>query len=132
MIIKTITLTNFRNHQTYSLKCKPDTTLILGKNGSGKTSILEAIYILTRGKSFRATDPEIIKRGTDYYRIELEYDNGEKIAAIYDEKNKTFLAADKKSRRLPKKQKYPVVLFQPADLNLINGSHCFPPPRTDR
>ncbi len=122
MIIKTITLTNFRNHQTYSLECKPDTTLILGENGSGKTSILEAIYILTRGKSFRATDPEIIKRGTDFYRIELEYDNGEKIIAIYNDKNKTFLVSDKKSRRLPKKQKYPIVLFQPVDLNLISGS----------
>ena len=78
MIIKTIKLTNFRNHKTYHLECKPDTTLILGENGCGKTSVLEAIYILTRGKSFRATDPDILKRGEDFYRIEIEYDTGEK------------------------------------------------------
>ena len=108
MIIKSINLTNFRNHENYHLECNKDTTLILGDNGCGKTSVLEAIYILTRGKSFRSTDSEIIKRGADYYRIELEYDNGEKITAIYDNKNKTFISLDKKSRRLPKKSHYPM------------------------
>lgn len=122
MIIKKITLTNFRNHDTYSLDCKPDTTLILGSNGSGKTSVLEAIYILTRGKSFRASDPDIIKRDAEFYRIELEYDSGEKITATFDGKNKIFNALDKKSRRLPKKNKYPIVFFEPRDLNLISGS----------
>ena len=122
MIIKSIKLFNFRNHTTYSLACEDETSLILGENGSGKTSVLEAIYILTRGKSFRATDPEIIKRGTDYYRIELEYDNGETSIATYDGTHKTYLIMDKKSRRLPKKNKYPVVLFQPSDLNLISHS----------
>lgn len=122
MIIKSINLTNFRNHTSYHLECKDDTTLILGENGSGKTSVLEAIYILTRGKSFRATDPDIIKRGTEYYRIEISYNNGEKTIATYDKKNKTFLVADKKARRLPKKHRYPTVLFLPSDLNLISGS----------
>lgn len=122
MIIRSIKLFNFRNHTEYSLLCDDTTSLILGENGSGKTSVLEAIYILTRGKSFRATDPEIIKRGTDFYRIELEYTNGETNVATYDGNNKTFTIMGKKSRRLPKKHKYPVVLFQPSDLNLISHS----------
>lgn len=122
MIIKSIKLFNFRNHTEYSLVCKDKTSLILGENGSGKTSVLEAIYILTRGKSFRATDPEIIKRGTEFYRIEMEYSNGETSIATYDGSTKNFLIMDKKSRRLPKKSKYPVVLFQPSDLNLISHS----------
>ena len=122
MIIKSISLTNFRNHSTYHLECNQDTTMILGENGSGKTSVLEAIYILTRGKSFRATDPDIVKRGTEYYKIEINYNNGEKTVATYDTKNKTFLVADKKARRLPKKHRYPIILFLPSDLNLISGS----------
>lgn len=120
MLIKSISLTNFRNHANYFLDIKPTTTLILGENGCGKTSILEAIYILTQGKSFRATDPDIIKRDTDFYRIELEYDTGEKIAATYDKKHKTFKVVDKKSTRLSPKNKYPIILFQPSDLNLIS------------
>ena len=121
MLIKDISLTNFRNHSTYHLECNPDTTLILGANGCGKTSVLEAIYILTRGKSFRATDPDIIKRGTDFYRIALTYDDGEEIAAAYDGTTKTFKTIDKTSRRLPTKNKYPVILFEPHDLNLVSG-----------
>ncbi len=122
MIIKSITLTNFRNHKQYHLDLNPDTTLILGSNGWGKTSILEAIYILTRGKSFRATDPDIINRDAMFYRIELKYNNGETRIATYDKQNKTFICYDKKSRRLPKKARYPIILFQPSDLNLLGGS----------
>lgn len=121
MLIKSISLTNFRNHNTYHLECKPDTTLILGENGCGKTSVLEAIYILTRGKSFRATDQDILKRGSDFYRIELEYDDGEKIIATYDGVRKNFKTPDKSSTRLSIKNKYPIILFLPSDLNLISG-----------
>ena len=122
MIIREITLTNFRNHTKYKLKCKKNTTLILGENGSGKTSVLEAIYILTRGKSFRASDSEIIKRNQPYYRAELIYQNGEKMIVTYDQKNKTFISTDKKTSRLPKNNRYPIILFQPSDLNLASSS----------
>ena len=122
MIINEIKLVNFRNHETFHLQCNPDTTMILGENGFGKTSVLEAIYILTRGKSFRATDPDIIKREMPFYRIELKYDNGEKIIATYDNNKKAYIIANKKTARLPKKYKYPIILFQPSDLNLISGS----------
>lgn len=122
MIIKSIKLTNFRNHADYYLDCNPDTTLILGKNGCGKTSVLEAIYIATRGKSFRATDPDIIKHGAKFYRIELKTDTGEQITVTYDGANKAYLIMDKKTRRLPKAHKYPTILFQPSDLNLVSGS----------
>jgi len=124
MIIKSITLTNFRNHTNYHLDCSDETTLILGANGWGKTSVLEAIHILTRGKSFRASDQDIVKHGKSFYRITLKYDNGEEIVATYDkQKNiKSFITVDKKTTRLPKKYKYPVILFLPSDLNLISHS----------
>lgn len=120
MIIKSIKLINFRNHHEYFLDCHKNTTLIIGNNGFGKTSILEAIYILTRGKSFRASDSEILNRGSEYYRIELEYENGEKIIATFNGKEKFFHILDKKTKRIPKNNKYPVVLFLPSDLNLIS------------
>lgn len=122
MIIQSISLTNFRNHSDYHLDCNSDTTLILGKNGCGKTSVLEAIHIALRGKSFRATDPDILKRDTDFYRIELKEEGGEVIVVTYDGVAKTFTISDKKARRLPKAYKYPIILFQPSDLNLISGS----------
>ncbi len=122
MIIKTVKLVNFRNHIQYELDCNDETSLILGENGCGKTSVLEAIYILMQGKSFRAVDGEILKRGEEFYRIELEYVNGEKTVATYNGKDKIFTLLDKKAKRLPKKNKYPVVLFLPSDLNLVSNS----------
>ena len=122
MIIKSIELTNFRNHSHYQMECEDEVSLILGANGWGKTSILEAIYILTRGKSFRATDKDIIKRTTDFYRIKLDYNNGETVVATFDGNSKTFAISDKKTKRLPAKSKYPVILFVPSDLNLISHS----------
>lgn len=121
-IIKNVRLDNFRIHDEYLLNCEKQTTLIVGENGIGKTSILEAIYILMRGKSFRAVDREILKRGADFYRVDLEYNNGEKITAVYDGFKKTFRFKDKKSLRIPREMKYPVVLFLPEDLHLVATS----------
>lgn len=121
-IIKSVRLDNFRIHNEYLLNCEKQTTLIVGENGIGKTSILEAIYILMRGKSFRAVDREILKRGADFYRVDLEYNNGEKMTAVYDGFKKTFRFKDKKSLRIPREMKYPVVLFLPEDLHLVATS----------
>ena len=124
MIIKSVKLQNFRSHKLYSLKMGDKTTQILGENGWGKTSVLEAIYIALQGKSFRATDKEIVRRGAEFYRVELDFTDGEKVAVSYEPetKNKTFLVKCLKFRRLPKKYKYPVVLFLPDDLHLVSSS----------
>lgn len=124
VIIKKVSLRNFRSHESYQLDCNKETTLILGENGCGKTSVLEAIYIALYGKSFRATDRDILKREMDFYRIELDYINGGKTVVTYDGDSgkKMFLIQDKKSARLPKKHRYPVILFLPEDLHLIATS----------
>ncbi len=97
--------------------------MIIGENGSGKTSILEAVYEALKGKSFRATDVEILKKNTDFYRVELLYKNNEKIIILYNKDGvKQFLVGDKKTSRLPRKNKYPIVLFLPDDLYLIGSS----------
>lgn len=123
IIIKNIRLNNFRIHENYKLDFDDNTTLILGVNGCGKTSVLEAIYIVLRGKSFRAVDREILKKEADYYRIEVNFSDGEKIVAVYEgDAKKQFLIKDKKFARLPKINKYPVILFLPEDLHLVASS----------
>ena len=122
MIIRRVKLVNFRSHDDFLLECNKKTSLIVGENGSGKTSVLEAIYEALRGKSFRATDGEILKRGTVFYRIELEFYDGRKTIVLYDGKKKQFLVEDKKTTRLPKKNRYPIVLFLPDDLHLVATS----------
>lgn len=122
MILRRIKLANFRCHQSFGLDFSKNITTITGKNGCGKTSIIEAIYESLRGKSFKAVDREIIYRGADFYRIELEFNDGRKTITTYDGVKKEFLTEDKKSRRLPRKAKYPIVLFEPDDLHLVGLS----------
>ena len=124
MIISEIRLSNFRCHSSYHLGFEEQTTLILGENGWGKTSVLEAIYLALRGKSFKAVDREILQRETEFYRVELTFSSGEKTVVVYEAgpARRKFLVGDKGFARLPKKNRYPVVLFEPADLSLITAS----------
>lgn len=122
-VVKKITLNNFRCHSSFTLDCTKNPTQILGKNGWGKTSVLEALYIAMQGKSFRATDKEILQREADFYRVEIEYTSGEKVSVAYENgSTKKFLVKDKKFSRLPKLEKYPIVLFLPEDLRIAATS----------
>ena len=121
-IVQKISLRNFRCYDEFELDCSRATTLIVGENGSGKTSVLEAVYLALRGKSFKGTDKEIIKRGAEFYRAEVNLANARDVVIRYDGKKKSFEVDNRKSLRLPKKDKYPVVLFEPDDLYLVGSS----------
>ena len=70
MILRKLKLTNFRNHRAKILELSP-TTIIIGPNTCGKTNVLEAIYILSRGKSFRAEhDKDTIREGAEFAEIQ--------------------------------------------------------------
>ena len=53
MKLKSLRLYNFRNHSSLTLEMDSAKVLIYGPNGMGKTNVLEAIYFLTTGRSFR-------------------------------------------------------------------------------
>ena len=50
-----IELTNFRSYRALDLTLRPGLTIIHGANGSGKSNLLEAAYLLAIGKSYRAS-----------------------------------------------------------------------------
>lgn len=70
MPVESIRMTSFRNHTKTELTFGPGINVIWGENGSGKTSVLEAIYILSTGKSFKTKRlPEIIKEDFETTRV---------------------------------------------------------------
>ena len=117
-----VKLKNFRCHEDFELSCNRPTTLIVGENGSGKTSVLEAIYLALRGKSFKGVDREILRRGADFYRADIFLADAQVVVIRFDGTKKSFEIDSKKSLRLPKKNRYPVVLFEPDDLYLVGSS----------
>ncbi|MCL1623975.1 DNA replication and repair protein RecF [Moraxella sp. Tifton1] len=70
----------FRNLSQVSL-CPTRCNVIIGKNGSGKTSLLEAVFLLSRGKSFRHHEPRrYIQHRTQFCAVWARIDNHKTIA----------------------------------------------------
>ena len=70
MSLSEITVSNLRCIEHAELRLAPGLTLIHGGNGSGKTSLLEGVFILGRGRSFRSRNSErLIRRGQDQMRV---------------------------------------------------------------
>jgi len=83
MPIKEIGLVSFRNHDTIKMEFFPNINVIWGKNGSGKTAILEAIHSLSIGRSFRTNrKKELLKNGKEFFSITGKFNNNDKIQEI--------------------------------------------------
>lgn len=77
MTILKIQLSNFRNLKDKIFSFSPKTTVIVGPNASGKTNILEAIFLLATGKSFRARiEEEMINYEKEIGRVEGLFKDG--------------------------------------------------------
>ena len=75
MQVKKITVRNFRNYQAATLDFSPRRNILIGENAQGKTNLLEAIEIISTGRSDRATtDRELIAAGQSETMIELVYE----------------------------------------------------------
>lgn len=83
MQINQIFFENIRNHKQTKLFFEPNLNLFFGPNGSGKTSILEAISIGTFSKSFVTKfDQSIVRNSTDYYALEIAIETESHTSAI--------------------------------------------------
>ena len=120
-----IRVQNVRSHEDYLLDFSESVTVITGSNGSGKTSLLESLYVSLQGSSFKGTDSDMLRLSKPWWRIEVILDQTPRITTFDSTKalsRKQFLIDGKKSARLPIKYKHPVVLFEPEDLRLLHGS----------
>ena len=78
MILEELSLKDFRSYSQNEFKFRTNSTLLVGENAAGKTNLLEAIYLLATGKSFRAQKgEEMISYGHDLSRLRAKIKNTE-------------------------------------------------------
>lgn len=130
MRIKELQLTNFRNFSGKTVSFSPATTLIIGNNGSGKTNLLEALFLLSTGRSFRATrENQMINNGAELARLQAQTTtNALEIVLTTGEVNGQKMAKKRYwlngvvKRRMDFIGHLRAVLFRPEDIDLILGS----------
>lgn len=134
MFIKKLTLQNFRSFDKKGFSFEKQTTIIVGSNTVGKTNVLEAISLLSNGKSFRANvEAEMIMTGQDVGRVMCDVGIGEEnekleIVVTRGELNGEKIPRKKLTINGTAKRFYDfvgtlkTVLFGPWDIDLVTGS----------
>jgi len=125
MHIKDLQLVNFRNYSKETLHFNKGVTIIKGANGQGKSNLLEAIYYLCLGRSFRTTkENDLIQWDKPYYYLQgnVCFENkNNKIEIGYEAQNNRKII--KINGNVLKKginiNLCPLVFFVPEDLDLI-------------
>ncbi len=121
MHLEKIILTQFKNYEAQTLTFSPKINCFVGRNGMGKTNLLDAIFYLCLCKSyFLASDSDVILRGSDFLRLEgyfLKNNRREKIVAkVQPRKKKVFERNDSLYNALSDHIGFlPIVMFAPDD-----------------
>ncbi len=117
---------NFRNIKQIDLRPGLGLNIITGDNAQGKTNLLESIFVLSTGTSFRSgKDVNFLKFDEESYIISSKYccqdKNMEAILKYKPEIGKTFTINSRKAK-ISQDNNLRIVLFTPDDLYLIKGS----------
>jgi DNA replication and repair protein RecF len=73
MKVAQLTLRDFRSYEAAELRPGPSLTVVTGRNGAGKTNLLEALYFACTARSCRtANEREVVRFGAELTRLELE------------------------------------------------------------
>lgn len=150
MLVKKLLLERFRIHNSLLLEFKQPTVVILGANASGKTSVIEALYLLATGNSFRAEkiqemvsfeaelgrvkgvielegsdfdaliEPEKIDGEKEAYELEVILTRG--IVQGAKTPHRLFSVNDVRRQKRKATGILKVVAFRPEDMRLVEGS----------
>ncbi|MBR1462942.1 MAG: DNA replication and repair protein RecF [Prevotella sp.] len=128
MILKKISIINFKNIKEASLDLSPKMNCLIGRNGVGKTNFLDAVYYLSFCRSaYNSIDSQVICHGEPFFVLEASYDNdlgdpmqvycGMKVGA-----KKHFKRNKKEYKRLSEHiGMIPLIFVSPSDTLLIEG-----------
>tara|TARA_B100000029_G_scaffold503741_1_gene581276 strand:+ start:900 stop:1910 length:1011 start_codon:yes stop_codon:yes gene_type:complete len=120
MFLKNITIFNYRSLSTTTVEFSKDINIIIGKNGAGKTSILECITILGQGKSFR---PNAFKNQTKPITIKGVFVNKNQETILFkrNKKNNIKINNETIKTRASLYKTIKIIFLSPEEENIINN-----------
>ena len=142
-MLSSISLQNFRNYKKSSFEFDSKSIVIIGPNTAGKSNLIESIYLLSAGKSFRAEkDAQMVRLGNEMGRVRARLQTPERsdggqgkvedtdlevvvtvgeVAGVKTQFKRYFVNGVAK-RRPDFVGNLPSVLFSPQDLEIVAGS----------
>ena len=128
MILKELSLINYKNLVQADLILSPKMNCFIGDNGMGKTNLLDAVYYLSFCRSYtNPVDSQIIRHGEEVCMLQGKYEFGDEVkeeiyCAIRRRQKKQFKRNKKEYERLSDHiGLVPLVMISPADNELITG-----------
>lgn len=127
MPVRRVTMTQFRNYQHQEFRFIPEMNILYGPNGSGKTTVLEAVHCLTLSKSFKAAyDKNLVKHDSDFYQLEGDFSRDDETDVIQlnyvsNQGKKLFINKIEQDRLSSIVGRYPVVTLAPEDSEITFG-----------
>ncbi|MES2689068.1 MAG: DNA replication and repair protein RecF [Bacteroidota bacterium] len=123
--IKTLQLQQFKNYHSAVMQLSGQVNCFVGRNGAGKTNVLDAVYYLSFTKSyFNAVDAQNVKHGTDFFSVQAKYDRNnldeEALLVLYRGKKTLKLNNNEVKKFSEHIGQYPLVIITPNDIMLLH------------
>lgn len=125
MFLKQLTLLNYKNISNQAFEFESKINCFIGKNGVGKTNVLDAIYHLAYGKSyFNPLSSQNIKHNEDFFLIDATFEKKNKVEKIACSLKKGQKKIVKRNNKVYDKLSehigfIPLVIISPSDTDLI-------------
>ena len=126
MIIKKITVVNFRNLTKQTINFDKKNNVFIGDNAQGKTNILESVYFLALTKSYRTNDSNLINKNESFTKVKGEIRDNGIFKSLSVEVNEEKKVVRINNNEVGKISDYitnlNVVLVSPEDINILQGT----------
>lgn len=126
MIVEQLGLTDFRNYAAADVSLSAGANLFVGRNGQGKTNLVEAVaYLATLGSHRVSSDAPMVRDGADAAIVRARLGHGERSVLLELQLNRQgsnkarVNGVNVRTAELPRYAQ--VVLFAPEDLQIVRG-----------